>query len=88
MQNPNTEMVTEKTWDEFRATGLGWWINNMLHLFGWSLVYVIEEGKTVRCFPARVKYRGFDERSQEDGFIRVTQYMVDTAEELKIETEL
>lgn len=28
------DMVVEKSWDEFRNSGLLWWINMILHTFG------------------------------------------------------
>lgn len=30
-------MVVEKSWDEFRNSGLLWWINMILHTFGWAI---------------------------------------------------
>ena len=30
-------MVVEKSWDEFRNSGLRWWITMILHTFGWAI---------------------------------------------------
>ena len=35
--------VKEKSWEEFRGTGLLWMMNSILHLFGWAIVYEVEE---------------------------------------------
>lgn len=29
-------MLTKKTWKEFRESGFLWWINMILHTFGWA----------------------------------------------------
>ena len=77
--------VKEKSWKEFKDTGLLWAINSVLHLFGWAIVYEIEDGEIKRVFPARVKYRGFDEKSNEEGYIRVSEYLLENIGELSKE---
>lgn len=53
-------MVEKKGWKEFRDTGLLWFINSILHLFGWAIVIAInEDGEITDAYPARVKFRGF-----------------------------
>jgi hypothetical protein len=80
-------MVFPKSWEEFRATGLLWWINHTLHLFGWAIVVEIEDGseKIVNAYPARVKFRGFDRQATEDGFIVLTKYVAEHGDELVAE---
>ena len=79
-------MVEEKTWEEFRKTGLLWWINRILHTFGWAIAIVVEKDGTVsRCYPARVKYRGFKIEDEEKGFLAVSKYMAEKSEELERE---
>lgn len=81
--------LNEKTWDEFQATGLLWWINRTLHLFGWVVVVAKEEGsnKIVRVYPARTSWRGFDRKDEEQGFKKVSAYLVANAPELKEEAD-
>lgn len=81
-------MVFQKSWEEFRSTGLLWWINQTLHLFGWAIVVEVEaDGQTIsKAYPARVKFRGFDRRSTEQGFITLSDYMQKNAAELFAET--
>lgn len=80
--------ITEKTWDEFRQSGLAWWINSALHVFGWALVFETSlDGVVLRCFPARTIFRGWDEKSQDEGFKRVSAYLKDNIDEIKSEAD-
>jgi hypothetical protein len=75
-------MVTRKSWNEFRESGMLWWINTILHTFGWAIVIDMEDDRVVDAYPARVKFRGFDEERSTKGYKQVSQYMVDNAQEL------
>lgn len=70
-------MVEERSWDEFRKAGLLWWVNRILHLFGWAIVVELnDDGQNVkRAYPARCKFRGFAEESESRGFRNLTMYM-------------
>jgi hypothetical protein len=82
------EMVDQKTWKEFRDSGMLWWINMILHTFGWSIVVNIEDNGEIRdCYPARVKFRGFDEKINTEGYIKVSNYLLDNVTDLKEEAE-
>ena len=35
-------MITEKSWEEFKGTGLLLIVNQILHIFGWAIVAEIE----------------------------------------------
>jgi hypothetical protein len=63
-------------------TGLLWWINVILHTFGWVIVVNIEDGKIVNVYPARVKYRGFEGEYNTKGYIKVSQFMKDNVDKL------
>lgn len=81
-------MVDKRTWKELRDTGMLWWINMILHTFGWAIVMDIEEdGEITNCYPARVKFRGFGEKNNTEGYIKVSKYLVENAEILKEESE-
>jgi hypothetical protein len=81
-------MVNKKTWEEFRNSGLLWFINNILHLFGWAIAVKVEEdGSISNVYPARVKFRGFDEKSNTDGYIKVSRYLKDNIGDLLRESE-
>lgn len=83
------EWVTKRTWDDFRSTGLLFFINSILHVFGWAFVVEVDEaGKVTNTYPARVKYRGFDETTQTEEHIRIAGYLSQVSEELRKETLL
>ena len=76
-------MVKKKSWKEFRECGMLWWINMILHTFGWAIVYKFDEdGNILEVYPARVKFRGFGEKNNTDGYVMVSQYMKNNADEL------
>lgn len=81
MTEPIKDTVTRKTWDDFRASGLLFYINTILHFMGWAIVVEVDtETKIVtNCYPARVKYRGWDEQSQTEEHIKVANYLADNA---------
>lgn len=81
-------MVTKKTWKEFRESGFLWWINMILHTFGWAIVVNIDDnGEITDAYPARVKFRGFDEKNNIEGYIKVSQYMKENISDLLEEAE-
>lgn len=78
-------MIKEKTWTEFQKTGLLLVINQILHLFGWAIVMRYEGGQIVECYPARVKFRGFDNESVSEAYKNVTNHVAENIDELKEE---
>lgn len=75
-------MIQKKSWSEFRETGLLWFANTILCLFGWSIVLEMENGKIVDVFPARTGFRGFNEEANTDGYKKVTTYLKDNIDDL------
>lgn len=81
-------MIEEKTWKDFRESGLFWWMNMILHTFGWAIVVDVNENSEItRVYPARVKFRGFDEKSNTEGYIKVSEYMKENVEQLTKEAK-
>jgi len=80
-------VVERKSWQEFRDSGLFWWINMILHTFGWAIVVDVDDGthEIVNAYPARVKFRGFSEEDNTDGYIKVSDYLKENAEQLNKE---
>lgn len=78
------QMLTEISWEEFRDSGLFWLVNMNLHLFGMALVLDSdpETGKVRRAFPARTVYRGFEEKDNDEGYLKVSEYMKKNATQL------
>lgn len=83
--NPN--MVNKKSWKKFRDSGLLWWINMILHTFGWAICMDMDDEEIVSVYPARVKFRGFAEKNNTDGYIKVSKFMKENADVLIKESE-
>lgn len=80
-------MVDKISWEEFKDSGMLWWINMILHTFGLAIVLDMEDGEVKDVYPARVKYRGFDEKTNTEGYIKVSKYMDENADKLLEESE-
>lgn len=74
-------MVRKQSWEKFRSSGMLWWANRILHVFGWAIVveYSTLPGRKKQqitsVYPARVKYRGFAEEQETIGFKKLAKYM-------------
>lgn len=76
----------KKTWKEFKDSGLLWWINTQLHMFGWNITFNLnKDGDIVEVYPARCNFRGFSKKSNDNGYTKVTKYLKDNIEELNDE---
>ena len=80
-------MLIEKTWKEFQDTGLTLIINQILHIFGWAIVYEVNDREIVRCYPARTNFRGFDGRCVSDSYVKISHWMKNNADDLLKEAE-
>lgn len=81
-------MIDKKSWNEFRSSGMLWFINTILHAFGWAIVLDVDDnGEAVGCSPARTRFRGFDVETNTNGYIALSEYLQkninDIAEEAK-----
>jgi hypothetical protein len=83
--NLKNEMITKKEWSEFQSTGLVLIINQILHIFGWAIVFSMEGDVVKSVYPARVKFRGFGESSVQKAYKKVSKYMLENASELSDE---
>ncbi len=73
----------EASWDDFRAAQLLWYVNRLIHLFGWAIVTEVDAmGKVTRVFPARTGIRGFSEEIETKGFIGLTKHLAAESETL------
>jgi hypothetical protein len=84
-------MITRKEWGEFQSSGLLWFVNRTLHLFGWAIVFEYDnrpgnEDVLSAVYPARCKFRGFDDKTETAGFQNLTKYFGANSKELLKET--
>ncbi len=80
-------MVEEKSWNEFRNTGLLLYINQILHVFGWSIVINIDENGATSAYPARVNFRGFSYKSVSKSYIKISEYLKNNIDALEKEAK-
>lgn len=79
-------MVGKKSWAEFRKTGLLLVINQILHVFGWAIVFQLDaNGEVEEVYPARCKFRGFGDDHVTESYKQVTEYMAENIDDLKKE---
>ena len=89
MINPEQPtMIFKRSWDEFLKSGLLWWINRTLVLFGWVIVLEVpldangaEVGSVNRAYPARTRFRGFTD-GEDPQFTQLTRHLYDEAPRL------
>lgn len=68
---------------EFRESGLLWYINQQLHLFGVSLtVEVSKDGDVRNLKPMKCSHRGFSVSANDDGYEKLTKYLGNNIEKL------
>lgn len=72
---------------EFRKSGLLWFINTILQLFWWSIFIDFKDGQITNFRPGRNRCRGFEEKLNTDGYIKVTEYLSKNINELLKETK-
>ena len=67
---------------EFQDTGLVLFVNEFLHIFGWTLVVEIDDygGKTL--YPAKTKFRGFPEGSVSRAYDKLGAYISSHIDEI------
>ena len=85
MKKEQIKWVEKISWEEFRDSGLLWWINTTLHLFGRAIVFDYEKntGKLKEVYFAKCKYRGFDSQNIENGYKNLTKFVGKNIKELK-----
>jgi hypothetical protein len=61
--------TTRKTWKSFEEAGMLWFVNRLLHIFGWVIVFVEDTGtgEIQEVWPARTTMLGFELEEDEAG---------------------
>ena len=62
-------------WEEFRSSGVVWFIKMTLHIFGWNIVVSKDKGRITSVLPVRTKNRGFSEESNNKGYAALRKLM-------------
>jgi hypothetical protein len=61
---------------EFKESGMLWFVNSILHAFGMALTW---DPSTDVLEPVITKFRGFEEKYNDQGYRALTEYMKDNA---------
>lgn len=75
------------SWKDFKDSGLLWWINTILHTFGWAIVLEESERGAYSAYPARVPFRGFSEEANTEGYQKVSTYLKDNIKDIEHEAK-
>ncbi len=75
-------MIERRTWEEFKNAGLLWWVNRILHIFGWAIVFEMDSGKVTEVYPAHCRFRGFSEEAETDGHRKLAVHIVNEIERI------
>lgn len=77
-------MYKKISWNEFRDTGMLWFINRIIQVFGLSIMVSVDDdtGEVVSVFPVRTVARGFNEEVEDTGYLRVQKYLADNSANL------
>ena len=68
-------MVKKESWKEFRESGLLRFVNMFLHIFGWCLMFDIDDDGNIQgVYPARCDFDGFCE-NEEAAYLKLRKYM-------------
>jgi len=61
--------TTRSDWKVFEKAGLLWFVNRILHVFGWVIVFVEDDktGEIQAVYPARTTMLGFELEVDEAG---------------------
>lgn len=70
-----------RTWSEFKEQGFLWFVNSILHVFGWAIA-VREDTNSEELIAQvyRAKFRGFPEEINTRGYALIAEYMKNNAE--------
>lgn len=80
-------MLNKKSWEEFQKSGLLFFVNQILHFFGWCIVFSFDENQLIEVYPARTRFRGFCKETMDKGYFNVTKYLKDNVDELWAEVQ-
>ena len=56
-------------------------------MFGWAICFEIDNEKITDVYPARVKFKGFDNKTTSEGYEKVTEYLKENIDDLLMEAK-
>lgn len=81
MNKPIEKNLEKRSWEEFRAAGMIFAVNTVLHMLGWALVVEqnAETKEIISVAPYRTKFRGFDDAAQDEEHQKIAKYLSENA---------
>lgn len=79
------KMLKKASWRAFQESGMLWFVNRILHTFGWAICLEVDkkdQRKVLGAYPAKCRFRGFTAECEDRGFRRVSRYMKKHAKRL------
>lgn len=78
------ENLELRTWSEFKEQGFLWFVNSILHVFGWTIAVEekISDPEQIVANVYRTKFRGFPEEINTRGYALIAEYMKNNADVL------
>lgn len=74
--------MKKQSWEDFRLAGLLWYVNRILHVFGWTIVLEVNDDDTIAdAWPSRTRWKGFSPELDAVNFDRMRQTMRDVGTE-------
>ena len=74
-EKDDVKWIEELPWEDFLNSGLLWFVNNILHVFGRAFVFEFEEDEIKRVYFARCRCRGFTEECEREGFSKIYGFL-------------
>lgn len=72
-----------RTWSEFKEQGFLWFVNSILHVFGWAIATREDTNSDELIAQVyRTKFRGFPEETNTRGYALIAEYMKNNADVL------
>ena len=78
------ENLELRTWSEFKEQGFLWFVNSILHVFGWTIAVEekFSDPEQIVANVYRTKFRGFPEETNTRGYALIAEYMKNNADVL------
>jgi hypothetical protein len=73
---------TKETWEKFRDSQMLWFVNTILHVFGWCILLEKTKNGFMYAVPARTSFRGFSEARNTEGYKKLTEHLANDIDEL------
>lgn len=77
--------MEKSNWNEFQNSGLLLFVNQLLHLFGWAIIFEQDQEtkEITKVYPAKVKWKGFSNEDVYESYAKITKHVSENIDYLK-----